>query len=49
LDLQPVLLDLDLNSVVEQTVFVVAAHLQVVDQRQALVVGLVDLVAMDYP
>jgi hypothetical protein len=48
LDLQPVLLDLDLNSVVEQTVFVVVDHLQVVDRRQALVVP-VDLVAMDCP
>ena len=47
LDLQPGPLDLGLNSVVEQTVFVVADHLQVVGQRQAPVVDLVDLVAMD--
>jgi uncharacterized membrane protein (UPF0136 family) len=49
LDLQPVLLDLGLNLAVVQTVLVVEDRLRVVDQRQGLVVGLVDLVAMDCP
>ena len=48
-DQLPGQLDLDQNFAVVQTVLFVEDRQRVVDRRQALVVDLVDLVAMDCP